>query len=268
MTQNKDRKGKIRARMAATGEPYTEAARQVGRHPVCGYWIEDEEWPGGGYACTGEPGHRPDHAERYQDQPIPEHVQRTWPDVTAWTWLSPLRLRGEHGHVPGAAHLVVVDEARTDALGQAVSAVQAADAVFVSETYDQLQAGLARNISRREACAAGAPICREDDGRCHYCGRYAAEHAEHFPGCHPEHANADRQSAGGHQPQETEACWHCGTPTTRGCSCADCWEGADYVPPSAVYHCPTCGRWWAWMTPVITELKFGTTDETGGLTDG
>ena len=29
MTQNRDRKGKIRARMAATGEPYTEAARHV-----------------------------------------------------------------------------------------------------------------------------------------------------------------------------------------------------------------------------------------------
>ncbi len=30
MTQNRDRKQKIRARMAATGEPYTEAARHVG----------------------------------------------------------------------------------------------------------------------------------------------------------------------------------------------------------------------------------------------
>ena len=30
MTQNRDRKAKIRARMAATGEPYTEAARHVG----------------------------------------------------------------------------------------------------------------------------------------------------------------------------------------------------------------------------------------------
>jgi hypothetical protein len=29
MTQNKDRKAKIRARMASTGEPYTEAARRV-----------------------------------------------------------------------------------------------------------------------------------------------------------------------------------------------------------------------------------------------
>jgi hypothetical protein len=30
MTQHKDRKQEIRARMAATGEPYTEAARHVG----------------------------------------------------------------------------------------------------------------------------------------------------------------------------------------------------------------------------------------------
>ena len=30
MTQHKDRKAKIRARMAATGEPYTEAAHHVG----------------------------------------------------------------------------------------------------------------------------------------------------------------------------------------------------------------------------------------------
>ena len=39
-------------------------------------------------------------AKRYQDQPIPENVRRTWPDVRTWTWLSPLRLHGEHGHVP------------------------------------------------------------------------------------------------------------------------------------------------------------------------
>ena len=37
MTQNRDRKQKIRARMAATGEPYTEAARHVERRAAaCG----------------------------------------------------------------------------------------------------------------------------------------------------------------------------------------------------------------------------------------
>jgi hypothetical protein len=55
--------------------------------------------------------------------------------VRTWTWLSPLRLHGEHGHVPGAAHLVVVDAARTDALGQAISASQAADPDFVRSAY-------------------------------------------------------------------------------------------------------------------------------------
>lgn len=79
---------------------------------------------------------------------------------------------------------------------------------------------------------------------------------EHFPGCHPEHANADRQPAGT-PPAETENCWHCGTPTTRGCNCVDCWEGADYVPPGAVYHCLLCKRWWAYMTPRITKITFG-----------
>jgi hypothetical protein len=36
------------------------------------------------------------------------------------------------------------------------------------------------------------------------------------------------------------------------------WENAGYVPPSAAYHCKTCGRWWAWMTGLnITEITFG-----------
>jgi len=81
--------------------------------------------------------------------------------------------------------------------------------------------------------------------------------ADHFPGCHPEDAEAPRETPGGYTPQETASCWHCGTATARGCNCADCWDGADYVPPSAVYHCPVCGRWWAWMTGLnITEITF------------
>lgn len=80
--------------------------------------------------------------------------------------------------------------------------------------------------------------------------------AEHFPGCHPEDAQGEQVP--GHQPQDTEPCWHCGTPTTRGCICWDCQEGSDYVPMSASYHCKTCGRWWAWMTGLnITEITFG-----------
>jgi hypothetical protein len=83
-----------------------------------------------------------------------------------------------------------------------------------------------------------------------------AETTRHFPGCHPEDAQGKQEA--GHQPQETENCWHCGTPTPRGCNCAECWDGADYIPPSASYHCKTCGRWWAWMTGInITEITFG-----------
>jgi hypothetical protein len=49
-------------------------------------------------------------------------VRRMFPGVESWAWVSPLRLRGEDEHVPGAAYLVAVDEARTDALAQARSA--------------------------------------------------------------------------------------------------------------------------------------------------
>jgi hypothetical protein len=80
-----------------------------------------------------------------------------------------------------------------------------------------------------------------------YYGALSSDLAEHFPGCHPEDAE-DRQKKPLGELGGVEDCWHCGTPTSRGCNCADCWDGADYVPPSAIYHCPTCKRWWAWMT--------------------
>lgn len=84
-----------------------------------------------------------------------------------------------------------------------------------------------------------------------------AERGQHFPGCHPEDAQAP-DAPRGYQPQETEDCWHCGTPTPRGCNCWDCQEGSDYIPTAASYHCKTCGRWWAWMTGLnITEITFG-----------
>ena len=115
----------------------------------------------------------------YEDQPVPENVRRTWPGVHNWTWLSPLRLRGEHEHehehVPGAAYLVV-DAARTDALGQAISSAQAGDADYVRETYAELRMALMRNIGRRVACLDATPICHEADGRCVYCGLQADEH--------------------------------------------------------------------------------------------
>ena len=42
----------------------------------------------------------------------------------------------------------------------------------------------------------------------------------HFPGCHPEDAEATQE--GTWQGGEPENCWHCGTPTPQGCHCADC----------------------------------------------
>lgn len=84
---------------------------------------------------------------------------------------------------------------------------------------------------------------------------------EHFKGCHPDDDRAPETP--GHEPQQTEPCWHCGTPTERGvCGCYECWDGADYVPPSAVHHCSTCGRWWAYMTGInITKITFGADEE-------
>jgi hypothetical protein len=114
-------------------------------------------------------------------QPVPPNVLRTWPSVRTWTWESPLRLRGEH-ELPGAAYLVVIDEGRTDALGQAVSAAKATDPDYVRDTYAQLRMALMRNIGHRDACRDGTPVCREDDGRCHYCGLAADEHEA--PGSH------------------------------------------------------------------------------------
>jgi hypothetical protein len=82
--------------------------------------------------------------------------------------------------------------------------------------------------------------------------------SEHFPGCHPKDAEDRRELPEGEQIRDTESCWHCGTPTTRGvCRCADCLYD-DYIPPGAIYHCPTCKRWWAWMTGLnITSITFG-----------
>ena len=80
---------------------------------------------------------------------------------------------------------------------------------------------------------------------------------EHFEGCHPEHSEGDGNPPG-YEPQETEPCWHCGTPTTRGaCNCSDEYEYADYIPPGAAYHCPKCRRWWAHMKLNVTKITFG-----------
>jgi hypothetical protein len=88
-----------------------------------------------------------------------------------------------------------------------------------------------------------------------------AQEAGHFPGCHPEDARDDREADPATVGQPVENCWHCGTPTPRGCTCDDCRDAADYIPPSAIYDCPLCRRWWAWMTGLnITTITFGADD--------
>jgi len=80
---------------------------------------------------------------------------------------------------------------------------------------------------------------------------------EHFPGCHPEDAEASREAP---TPiPDTEPCWHCGTATAHGgCGCWECMDTADCIPPEAIYHCPVCMRWWAYMTGLnITTITFG-----------
>lgn len=78
---------------------------------------------------------------------------------------------------------------------------------------------------------------------------------EHFKGCHPEDGKAPKVP--GREPTETEGCWHCQTPTSRGCRCGECWDGEDGIAPSAIYHCALCGRWWAYMELNITEIRVG-----------
>lgn len=85
----------------------------------------------------------------------------------------------------------------------------------------------------------------------------------HFKGCHPEDEHSPHEVKG-YEHREVEACWHCQTSTTRGCNCYECWDNADDVPPDVVFHCPTCGRWWAYMWPRITTITFNGTGENHG----
>jgi hypothetical protein len=81
--------------------------------------------------------------------------------------------------------------------------------------------------------------------------------AEHFPGCHPEDDKDPREPDGLPRPGEAQDCWHCGTSVPQGCTCAACWDVDDYVPHTAMYHCPVCSRWWYTVRPVITTITFG-----------
>lgn len=79
---------------------------------------------------------------------------------------------------------------------------------------------------------------------------------DHFLNCHPEDARAP-ETVEGYRPTDTEACWHCGTLAKRGCYCPKCMDTADDVPPEMVYHCPVCGRWWAYMYLRVIEMILG-----------
>lgn len=85
----------------------------------------------------------------------------------------------------------------------------------------------------------------------------APDKPEHFWGCHPEDGASAREApSDAAKAGEPEPCWHCTTMTSRGCLCDDCVTDSDVIPPTAMYHCPTCGRWWAYMQPRITTLIF------------
>lgn len=111
------------------------------------------------------------------DRPIPEHVLRTWPSVALWTWLSPLRLRGEEA-VSRSVHLVVIDE-HTDqhAMGQAIPDYRIHDAAYVSEVFGRLRLKLAEDIAMRVGCEDGTPVRAEHSALvCSWCGKRWDEH--------------------------------------------------------------------------------------------
>ena len=85
---------------------------------------------------------------------------------------------------------------------------------------------------------------------------------EHFPGCHPEDDKDPRGDKPSEEIENPEPCWHCGTSTPRGCHCWDCEDAGVYMDPEAIYHCSTCGRFWAYMTGLnITTITFGAPEE-------
>lgn len=77
--------------------------------------------------------------------------------------------------------------------------------------------------------------------------------AEHSWGCHPEDTVAPADAP--IYAPEPEPCWHCATTTTLGCRCERCRDTTDTVGP--VYHCTTCGRWWAYFDVVHIDLGVG-----------
>ena len=115
---------------------------------------------------------------KWAARPVPPNVLRTFPDVRTWTWVSPLRLRGESEHGPGA-YLVVTAAGpdRPRCVGQAIAPGTSAERV--SEIYASLHMLLATDIGHETACLDGAPVRADHDpDRCRFCGLLATEHTE------------------------------------------------------------------------------------------
>ncbi|GAB3212517.1 hypothetical protein [Nocardia tengchongensis] len=107
----------------------------------------------------------------WKNQPIPESVRRTWPTVTTWEWVSPLRLWGDGLKDGHGGYLVVVDGHHWRALGQAITEKTARDAEAVTNIYAELRMKLQAVIGREIACRDGAPVRADHDStRCVYCG--------------------------------------------------------------------------------------------------
>jgi hypothetical protein len=195
-------------------------AAATGGEVLIAHWDRDREpEPGWTEPAPPEP--------TWKYQPVPGIVRQMLPRVTSWAWLSPLRLRGQRQQAPGEVYLVVVDQGRTDALGQGLSAAQAADAHHVRDTYARLRMQLMNSVARRDACRDGTPYCRED-GRCRYCGLPGAGHDD--PGASP-----------GPVRQEAYLGWPAGQVVTAAGS-----EAARYADMEAALAEATgiTGSWW------------------------
>src|SRR5260370_2438227 len=123
-------------------------AAATGGEVTIAHWERDRE-PEPGWTEPTPP------APAWKYRPVPGIVRQMLPQVTSWAWLSPLRLRGQRQQAPGEVYLVVVDQGRTDSLGQGLSAAQAANADHVRDTYAPLRLQRMNSIGRPYARRAG-----------------------------------------------------------------------------------------------------------------
>lgn len=69
--------------------------------------------------------------------------------------------------------------------------------------------------------------------------------------CHPEDNQAPPGGPNGAPGPEN--CWHCDTLTETGHDCETCRDAGEIT--GLVYHCPTCGRWWGYVS--VTQIPLG-----------